>query len=137
VQRVDGYIATLVAGQPIFERGEHTGAMPGRLVRARSNETQIRRQNSGWVLRNCLHTNWNVRTRAPHQIHQHGPSRINGVRQVAVTFPAVRKALRLRGTMPSKRRRTRRQKEIGERVRKRRERLCNCVNLHIEASRAY
>ena len=34
VQRVDGYEATLVAGIPIFERGEHTGAMPGRLVRA-------------------------------------------------------------------------------------------------------
>jgi N-acyl-D-amino-acid deacylase len=34
VQRVEGYVATLVAGQPIFERGEHTGAMPGRLVRA-------------------------------------------------------------------------------------------------------
>ena len=26
--------AALVAGTPIFERGEHTGAMPGRLVRA-------------------------------------------------------------------------------------------------------
>ena len=34
VQRVEGYEATLVAGAPIFERGEHTGAMPGRLVRA-------------------------------------------------------------------------------------------------------
>ncbi len=34
VQRVDGYEATLVAGTPIFERGEHTGAMPGQLVRA-------------------------------------------------------------------------------------------------------
>ena len=34
VQRVDGYEATLVAGTPVFERGEHTGAMPGRLVRA-------------------------------------------------------------------------------------------------------
>ncbi len=34
VQRVNGYEATLVAGEPIFERGEHTGAMPGRLVRA-------------------------------------------------------------------------------------------------------
>jgi N-acyl-D-amino-acid deacylase len=33
VQRVDGYRATLVAGTPIFERGEHTGALPGRLVR--------------------------------------------------------------------------------------------------------
>jgi N-acyl-D-amino-acid deacylase len=34
VQRVTGYETTLVAGEPIFERGEHTGAMPGRLVRA-------------------------------------------------------------------------------------------------------
>src|SRR5262249_61802672 len=32
VQRVDGYRATLVAGQPIFERGEHTGAMPRPLL---------------------------------------------------------------------------------------------------------
>ena len=34
VQRVTGYEATVVAGQPIFERGEHTGALPGKLVRA-------------------------------------------------------------------------------------------------------
>jgi len=34
VQRVEGYETTLVAGEPIFERGEHTGALPGRLVRA-------------------------------------------------------------------------------------------------------
>jgi N-acyl-D-amino-acid deacylase len=34
VQRVDGYETTLLAGTPIFERGTHTGAMPGRLVRA-------------------------------------------------------------------------------------------------------
>jgi N-acyl-D-amino-acid deacylase len=34
VQRVDGYEATLVAGTPIFEQGQHTGAMPGHLVRA-------------------------------------------------------------------------------------------------------
>jgi len=34
IQRVEGYEATLVAGVPIFERGEHTGALPGRLVRA-------------------------------------------------------------------------------------------------------
>jgi N-acyl-D-aspartate/D-glutamate deacylase len=34
VQRVDGYETTLVAGTPTFERGEHTGAMPGRLLRA-------------------------------------------------------------------------------------------------------
>jgi len=34
VQRVDGYEATFVAGVPTFERGKHTGAMSGRLVRA-------------------------------------------------------------------------------------------------------
>jgi hypothetical protein len=28
--------AALVAGTPIFERGEHTGAMPGRLVYRRN-----------------------------------------------------------------------------------------------------
>jgi N-acyl-D-aspartate/D-glutamate deacylase len=40
VQRVEGYEATLVAGMPIFERGEHTGALPGKLVRAgRISET--------------------------------------------------------------------------------------------------
>lgn len=35
VQRVDGYIATLVAGTPVFEHGQYTGATPGKLVRAR------------------------------------------------------------------------------------------------------
>ena len=34
VQRVDGYEMTVVSGQPIFERGQATGAMPGKLVRA-------------------------------------------------------------------------------------------------------
>jgi N-acyl-D-amino-acid deacylase len=33
VQHAEGYEATLVAGIPVFERGEHTGAKPGRLVR--------------------------------------------------------------------------------------------------------
>src|SRR5947199_9902274 len=33
VQRVDGYAATLVAGAPIVEHGEHTGALPGRAAR--------------------------------------------------------------------------------------------------------
>ena len=32
VQRVDGYIATLVSGTPVFEHGEYTGATPGKLV---------------------------------------------------------------------------------------------------------
>ncbi len=34
VQRVDGYRATYVAGVPVFEDGEYTGATPGKLVRA-------------------------------------------------------------------------------------------------------
>jgi len=34
VQKADGYVATLVAGTAVFERGEHTGALPGKLVRA-------------------------------------------------------------------------------------------------------
>ncbi len=34
VQRADGYTATIVSGVPVFERGEETGARPGRLVRA-------------------------------------------------------------------------------------------------------
>ena len=38
VQRADGYEATIAAGIPIFERGEHTGAMPrAPLVRAGHN----------------------------------------------------------------------------------------------------
>jgi len=35
VQRVDGYDMTLVAGTPVFERGQETGARPGQLVRAK------------------------------------------------------------------------------------------------------
>jgi N-acyl-D-amino-acid deacylase len=38
IQRVDGYKATIVAGTPIFEAGEHTGALPGKLVRAGSDD---------------------------------------------------------------------------------------------------
>jgi N-acyl-D-aspartate/D-glutamate deacylase len=34
IQKVDGYEATFVSGQAIFERGVATGARPGRLVRA-------------------------------------------------------------------------------------------------------
>ncbi len=33
VQRADGYLATIVAGQVTYERGLATGALPGRLVR--------------------------------------------------------------------------------------------------------
>ncbi|MCO6419032.1 amidohydrolase family protein [Siccirubricoccus sp. KC 17139] len=34
VQQVSGYKATFVSGVPVFENGEHTGALPGKLVRA-------------------------------------------------------------------------------------------------------
>ena len=37
VQRVDGYKAIIVSGEPIFEDGAETGARPGKLVRARGN----------------------------------------------------------------------------------------------------
>jgi N-acyl-D-aspartate/D-glutamate deacylase len=33
LQKARGYVATLVSGQPIYENGEPTGALPGRLVR--------------------------------------------------------------------------------------------------------
>ena len=35
MQRAEGYEMTMVAGQPVFEQGQHTGAMPGKLVRAK------------------------------------------------------------------------------------------------------
>jgi len=33
IQRTDGYVATLVAGQVVHRDGAATGALPGRLVR--------------------------------------------------------------------------------------------------------
>lgn len=33
MQTASGYVATVVAGEIVFENGEHTGALPGRLVR--------------------------------------------------------------------------------------------------------
>jgi len=33
LQRAEGYVATIVAGQPVYRDGEATGALPGRLVR--------------------------------------------------------------------------------------------------------
>ncbi len=41
IQKVDGYEATFVAGTQIYARGEHTGALPGRLVRAGRNEQML------------------------------------------------------------------------------------------------
>ena len=34
LQGVDGYVATFVSGEQTFDRGQHTGALPGRLVRS-------------------------------------------------------------------------------------------------------
>ncbi len=34
IQRARGYLATICSGQVTYERGEHTGALPGRLLRA-------------------------------------------------------------------------------------------------------
>jgi N-acyl-D-aspartate/D-glutamate deacylase len=33
LQRADGYLHTFVSGQEVYAEGEHTGALPGRLVR--------------------------------------------------------------------------------------------------------
>jgi len=41
IQRVTGYEATICAGQPIFEHGEHTGALPGKLVRAGAEDASV------------------------------------------------------------------------------------------------
>ena len=41
IQRVTGYEATICAGQPIFEHGEHTGALPGKLVRAGAERASV------------------------------------------------------------------------------------------------
>lgn len=35
LQKASGYLATVVQGQPIYERGEATGALPGALLRSR------------------------------------------------------------------------------------------------------
>ncbi len=35
IQKVDGYDMTIVAGIPVWEHGVHTGALPGKLLRAR------------------------------------------------------------------------------------------------------
>lgn len=34
LQSAEGYVATIVSGETTFEKGEHTGVMPGRLVRS-------------------------------------------------------------------------------------------------------
>jgi N-acyl-D-aspartate/D-glutamate deacylase len=38
IQRVDGYVATIVSGKVTYRNGEPTGELPGRLVRRRREE---------------------------------------------------------------------------------------------------
>jgi N-acyl-D-aspartate/D-glutamate deacylase len=38
IQKADGYVATIVSGQPTYRHGEPTGALPGRLVRGAQPE---------------------------------------------------------------------------------------------------
>jgi N-acyl-D-aspartate/D-glutamate deacylase len=33
LQRAEGYVATIVSGEVIYQHGEPTGALPGKLVR--------------------------------------------------------------------------------------------------------
>ena len=33
IQRAEGYVATICSGEVTYENGEHTGALPGRLIR--------------------------------------------------------------------------------------------------------
>jgi N-acyl-D-aspartate/D-glutamate deacylase len=40
IQKAEGYVATLCAGQVVFEEGEPTGAMPGKLLRGRTGAPQ-------------------------------------------------------------------------------------------------
>ena len=40
IQKVDGYTATLLSGEVIFEEGEPTGALPGAVVRGPQSATE-------------------------------------------------------------------------------------------------
>lgn len=42
VQRASGYLATVVGGRVVFERGDHTGELPGTLIRRRTGATTRR-----------------------------------------------------------------------------------------------
>ncbi len=40
-QTAEGYVATIVSGEPVYENGAPTGAMPGRLVRGSQPEPAL------------------------------------------------------------------------------------------------
>ncbi len=51
-QTAEGYVATIVSGEPVYENGTPTGAMPGRLVRGSQPEPASRLISVGrhlWV----------------------------------------------------------------------------------------
>ena len=41
VQRVDGYDMTIKSGEVTFDKGTHTGALPGKLVRGKTAERTV------------------------------------------------------------------------------------------------
>lgn len=47
VQKADGYLAKLCAGEVSYEGGEHTGAMPGRLLRGGARREVVSTSASG------------------------------------------------------------------------------------------
>ena len=42
IQRAEGFVATVVAGLPVYRDGEATGALPGRLVRGPQAEARAK-----------------------------------------------------------------------------------------------
>jgi N-acyl-D-aspartate/D-glutamate deacylase len=45
IQRIDGYVATLVSGKIVMRDGQSTGVLPGRLVRGSQVEPELARQS--------------------------------------------------------------------------------------------
>jgi len=45
IQRIDGYVATLVSGKIVMRDGQPTGVLPGRLVRGSQVEPELARQS--------------------------------------------------------------------------------------------
>jgi N-acyl-D-aspartate/D-glutamate deacylase len=44
-QTAEGFLATIVAGEVVHDRGEHTGALPGRLIRGPLAAASSKRSN--------------------------------------------------------------------------------------------
>ncbi|MBT3428050.1 MAG: D-aminoacylase, partial [Gammaproteobacteria bacterium] len=46
VQRAEGYDITIKSGEIIFQKGEHTGALPGKLVRRSDDQAGYQQASS-------------------------------------------------------------------------------------------